>query len=152
MHYSVDLTGGITESFFKDLQHTTGSHLLLSKRLPGVTIELFQNISKHAINMNSSTLIIQKESATYSVNAINIIPAEDVQRLRKRTNCINTLDYAKLKEKHKTIPGNTTRSKKSGAGSGFYRIVLRSTSTLVPVFRQIDQHYFTFSLHVTPTA
>lgn len=150
--YSVDLSGGITESFFTDLENVAGSTVQLRKRLTGITIELFQNIIKHAIDITESRLIIQKEGSTYSVLAINTITASDVTFLQDKINYINKLDHTRLKEQHTKILAKTTLSKKSGAGLGFYRMALRSASTLVPAFKQLDQNHFTFSLHVILTA
>jgi hypothetical protein len=150
--YSVDLSRGITESFFKELENFTGSNIRLRKRLTEVTIELLQNISNHASTRDHRELLIQKEGSTYSVLAVSTVPSKDVQRLRKRITIINMRDHAQLKEQHTKILGKKTRSKKSGAGLGLYRIALRSASTLIPAFRQLDTNNFEFSLHVTLTA
>jgi hypothetical protein len=147
--YAVDLSEGITESFFVDLENFAGPQVRVRKRLIPITLELFQNIRKHAINMNGSSLTIQKENSTYTVLAVNTIAAHDVTFLQDQLHYINTLDHIQLREQHTKILSTTKFSKKSGAGLGLYRIALRSALTLVPVFRQLDQHNFTFSLHVT---
>lgn len=151
-NYSVDLSGELTESFFTELEHLAGPNMRVRKRLTEITIELFQNIRKHTIHTNHSKLSIQKENSTYTVIAVNTITAREITFLQDKIKYINTLDHAQRKEQHTKMLGKSVRSKKSGAGLGFYRIALRSASTLVPAFRQLDQHYFTFSLHVTLNA
>ena len=149
--WSVDLSRGITESFFKDLKNFAGSHLRLRKRVTEITIELFQNISKHAINIDHSKLFLQQESESCSIVAVNTITTDEVKCLQDKIYYINTLDHTQLKRQHTKILANTTLCKKSGAGLGFYRIALRSASNMIPAFKQIDQHYFVFSLTITLT-
>ncbi len=150
--YSVDLSQGITESLFTDLKNLAGSNVRAGKRLTEITIELFQNIRKHAINRNNSRLVIQKESSVYTIVAVNTVTVKNMTFLQDKIKYINTLDHAQRKEQHTKILGQATLRKKSGAGLGLCRIAMRSASTLVPAFRQTHQRYFTFSLHVTLTA
>lgn len=149
--YSVDLSRGITEAFFIDLENIAGLNVRLRKRLTEVTIELFQNILKHAINLDESSLVIQNENSICYIVAVNAVAAKDVPYLTKNIDCINALDRVQLKKQHTKILGEPTQRKKSGAGLGFYRMALRSASKLVHDFRQLNQHNFTFSLHITLT-
>lgn len=148
-NYAIDLTGGITESFFTDLKNFAGPRLSERKRLTAVTIELFQNICRHAINTDHRKLIIQREASHYAIEAVNTVTANEVAFLQKKINYINCLNRDQLRKQRTKILSTKTSRKKSGAGLGLYYIALRSSSPLVPVFRQTDKHRFTFSLHLT---
>jgi hypothetical protein len=150
-YYSVDLSEGITESFFKELENFAGSALQPRKRLIGITIELYQNIRRHASNSEHSKLFIQRNGPAFSVVAVNSVRADDVGYLRKKIKCINKLDHVELRREHTKILSSATRSKKSGIGLGLYRIAIQSASGLLPVFRKINKNLFTFSLHITMT-
>lgn len=146
---SVNLSESITESFFTKLEKLSGSNTRLRKRLTEVTLEMFQNICRHSLNLHQSTLVIQKDNTACCVAASNTIASDDVEGLRKKINYLNSLDRDQLKRQHTKILATSKLSRKSGAGLGLYRLALRSDSRLISYFSQLDKNHFTFSLHVT---
>ena len=146
---SVNLSESITESFFTKLEKLSGPNTRLRKRLTEVTLELFQNICRHSLNLHQSNLVIQKDNTACYVVASNTIASDDLECLRKKINYLNSLDRERLKRQHTKILASTKLSRKSGAGLGLYRLALRSDSRLISYFSQLDKNHFTFSLHVT---
>jgi len=150
-HYSVDLSSGINESFFKDLEKLAGEKLVARKRLTEITIELFQNIQRYSVSVNSARLVIEKRETDYSIIAINSVDGETAKTLQQKINDINALDHTQLKAQHTKALREAVLSNTHGAGLGLYRIALRSASALIGSFKPIDQHNFLFSLNVSLT-
>lgn len=147
--HTVDLSSGITENFFTNLAALAGHKLVVRKRLTEITLELLQNIQRHGVVSDQTMLNINKYESGYLIRAVNVIAQEHVLPLRQVIESINSLDHAQQKKQHTMLLRNVSRDKKSGAGLGLYRIAIRSASVLKASFEKINQHYFTFSLHVT---
>lgn len=147
MTYSVDLSSGITESFFENIQRIENKNLIIRKRLTEIAIELLQNIKKHGVTSNRKNLTIEKHESHYCIQASNQIHAHDVNELKSKIIHINSLDRAQLKKHHTRILHEGKLSEKSGAGLGLYRIVLRAQTVQASII-QTNQDYFTFIIHV----
>jgi Family of unknown function (DUF6272) len=149
--YRPDLSVGITESFFQHMEKLAprnNAAMLIKKRITEISIELFQNIQRHSIDMQSSYLTIEKTEACYSIKAMNRVHAKDIHSLANRLQTINTLNHSDLKRAYKQTLRQAALSEKGGAGLGLYRIALRSANQFVYAFQKIDTYIFSFSLEI----
>lgn len=145
--YPVDLSRGITESFFENIQELADKKIVVTKRLTDVALELLQNIKKHAI-AGTGTLSIKKYNSHFLIEACNPVHPENVGALKSKINHINKLDYTQLKKAHSQTLCEARLSEKTGAGLGLYRIAIRTKSALKASFISTNQDHSIFTLHV----
>lgn len=150
--HSVNLTSGITESFFANIHQLAPENLTVRKRLTEITLELLQNIRKHSTALYPETLSIKKYAHHFLIEAGNPIHSKEINALKKKIRCINTLDQVKLRTAHTHMLREGRLSEKSGAGLGLYRIAMRAKSALAASFTPIDQEHSIVTFHITLAA
>jgi Family of unknown function (DUF6272) len=146
--HSIDLSHEINEAFFITLGQLTGNNLTIKKRVTEITIELYQNIRKHAVTGSSAKLELNAHASHYAWNASNTINAAHVPLLAQKINHINCLEQSALKAAHTKILAASKHTSNPSPGLGLYRIALRSRAPLNAIFRPRDSDYVEFSLHV----
>jgi len=134
---------------------STGEESSIKRKVFNVMVEALQNIVKHSdelidggVHSHTAIFLIGKEKDRFSIMAGNPIRKNNMPRLEKTLEHINSLDKDGLKDLYKEIIKNTTISDKGGAGLGFVDMARKSGEKLEYEFPEMSADYFFFCLKV----
>lgn len=161
MHYFY--RGNFTQEIIVDILTLVEKNFLgenapskVRKKIYNLMIEALQNITRHQAPApapqfeNTNITAIQGKPDRYMLSTANIIANDDIPKIKKRIDYINSQDAESLKKYYKSqlIQGNI--SEKGGAGLGFIDMARRSGNYLAYDFYPIDRNtsYFYFRMEI----
>ncbi len=130
------------------------------KKVFNVLVEVLQNLYHHIDGfevvgteeeiktVKSSIFMISRLPNDYQIITGNFLFSENVEKLKKRIDYVNSLDKEDLKLFYKETLNNGEVSKKGGGGLGFIDIARKSANKLDYNFIKIDEKYSFFTLIV----
>jgi hypothetical protein len=129
------------------------------KKVFNVLVELLQNLYHHkgsspilppskTGNESSVIIMIARNATGYSIITGNFINNQNVARLQKRLEEINSMSKEDLKTMYKTVLNNGVISSKGGGGLGMIDIARKAGDKLDYGFIPFDDENTFFSLNV----
>jgi hypothetical protein len=157
--YELDFT---QESLIGLLSMTEGNignskELILRKKIFNITVELLQNICKHADTLDkdkegkSGIFLIGKEGNDYTLTTGNLILNERKNAIIATIERINKTTVDELNAVYNTIMMIDERKDAKGAGLGFTDMRMKSGNSLFYNFISIDDQYSFFEIQVKIT-
>lgn len=133
----------------------------IKKRVFNVLVECLQNLYHHMNEVppdstiseqeRSAIFMIRKQNNEYTIYTGNFILSQNVEKLKKRIDIVNSMTKDELKEYYKTILSNGEMSEKGGGGLGMIHIARKSGQKLVYNFIPVDakKHFFSLSVKIS---
>jgi hypothetical protein len=129
------------------------------KRVFNVLVEVMQNLYHYqgesgkenklaSINDGAVIVMIAKNATGYSIFTGNYIENQNVDKLKRRLEEVNSMSKTELKELYKSVLVNGQRSVNGGGGLGMIDIARRSGEKLDFGFVPFDSENSFFSLNV----
>lgn len=156
--YQGDFTQETTKSILAMAERnidSSGEDASIKRKVFNVMVEALQNIVKHSdelidgdLHSHAAIFLIGRQNNRYTIMSGNPVRKENVERLNKTLDHINSLDRDGLKELYKDIIKNTTISEKGGAGLGFVDMARKSGERLEFEFPEMSADYCFFCLKV----
>jgi len=124
----------------------------LSKMALYLLVEMLQNISKHASEINNikeGIFIIAVQNNTYTLNTGNFIDVNKVDALKERLKNLISLDETALGELYKATLLKKENIAGAGAGMGLIEICKYSSDKIKYNFTPVNDQQSFFSLNIT---
>ncbi len=127
----------------------------LKRQIFNIMIEMFQNIIKHAFNIDGSTS--EEKQGIFYISEIenkicltsgNYVEAKQVSNIIKLINNINNLDKVELDNFYKRQLFDTNQTNNNSAGLGLIDLKIKSGNPLIYNFHEINYQYTFFTLKV----
>jgi len=133
----------------KEMENSEFAHVG-RKRLFMFVLESLQNVSRHSDHnehAEMSVVVYSKTDTGYTVATGNVLPAENVNDLKRRLDEINKLHPDEIREAYKKMLVNNEFSDKGGAGLGLLEMAKKTGNKLDYDFSPIgrDHSYFVLS-------
>lgn len=134
----------------------------LIKKLYNVLVECLQNLYHHAekIPVNGqgnikqadmNVFVVTRNGQGFDITTGNIVKNENILKLTKKMDYINSLNEEELKSHYKEVLNNQDFSEKGGGGLGMIDMVRKSGSKLYYQFHEFqkDLSYFDFNIKIS---
>ena len=157
--YQGNFSDSITDKILSLSDHNISSDEAikkLRKRVSFIMVESFQNIVRHAPNVeneifndgNSSIFIVRNIDKTFFVSSINLIENDKIEDLERKLNRINDLDKDELKNLFVNILSDESISEKGGAGLGLIEMARKSDNKVSFDFTKVNSAKSFFYLEI----
>ena len=124
-------------------------NFVIKKRTYHMLVEILQNIGKHSHQINGrreGIFLMSVEEDHYAMNAANYIKNNDIPKLRKHIDHINTFSKEELTDMYRKILISGEVASNGGAGLGLIDVAKESRDKLTYYFTPIDDEKSFFSL------
>ncbi len=128
-----------------------GESSKMKKRVFSIMVEGLQNITRHqdvySEENRSGIFVIQQKEKRYYITTGNLISNNNIDKLTKQLDKINSLEKDDLKTFYKSVLNDNIMSNKGGAGLGLIEMARKSGNKLSYDFKDIDDKFSYFYLH-----
>ena len=151
--------GDFSQQSILPLLELIGSNLNSEDRLPSskkktisLLIELLQNISKHAAEVNGlreGIFIIAVKDGKFTLNTGNFIETKNVESLKGKLKTVSGLDKKELTAIYKDYLLNKDVGHKGSAGVGLIEVSKYSSEKIKYNFKPVSEQLSFFSINIT---
>ncbi len=143
-------------SITKKKLHEQVDDLLIKKRVYNITVECLENIYHYGQHVQvegvereySPMVIVGKKENGFYITGGNLIPTNEINKLKKQLDKIKSLKKQELKEEHRKALIKSLNVEKKGAGIGLIDMALKSGNLIDYYFKTIDADISFFLLEV----